>query len=65
MRKSQDVYGEPVVSRSGNIISTVRRPILTDEERARRMEEIKKAAINLIIAEERAKAKKKEDSNDT
>ena len=40
------------------IISTVSRPQLTPEERARRMKEIKKASIQLIIAEEMAKRKK-------
>lgn len=34
------------------IITTVSRPILTDEERAERMEAIKNAAIDLIIATE-------------
>lgn len=58
MNKKADVYGEPVVYRSNNCIVTVRRPILTEEERARRMEEIKKAACDLVLATERAKAKK-------
>lgn len=40
-----------------NII-TVSRPQLTPEERARRMEEIKKAAVDLVIATEMAKRKK-------
>lgn len=34
---------------SKNII-TVSRPVLTDEERTRRMEQIKKAATDLLIA---------------
>lgn len=42
---------------SENII-IVHRPVLTDEERARRMEEIKKAAVKLFIATEKAKARK-------
>ena len=41
-------------------IITSSRPVLTDEERAKRMEIIKKAAIDLIIATEREKAKRKE-----
>lgn len=32
------------------VITTVHRPELTPEERARRMEEIKKAAAGLIVA---------------
>ena len=41
----------------GNII-TVSRPVLTEEERAKRMEAIKKATIQLVIATEKAKAQK-------
>ena len=41
-----------------HIISTVSRPVLTPEERARRMEAIKKAAVELVIATEMAKRKK-------
>lgn len=36
---------------------TVERPILTEEERVRRMRLIEEAAINLIIATERSKKK--------
>lgn len=38
-----------------NIIVRVHRPDLTPEERARRMEEIKKAARRLLISAEQAK----------
>ena len=40
------------------IISTVSRPNLTPAERARRMETIKKAAVDLVLATEAAKRKK-------
>ena len=40
------------------IISTVSRPQLTPVERARRMEEIKKAAVDLVLATEAARRKK-------
>ena len=40
-----------------NII-TVRRPNLSPEERVKRMEEIKQATIKLILATEKAKARK-------
>ena len=46
------------ISERNNII-TVKRPILTEEERAKRMEEIKRAAVELVLATERAKAKKR------
>ena len=38
----------------GNII-IVHRPELTEEERARRMEEIKRATVQLVVATERRK----------
>lgn len=44
-------YPEPIIR--------VFRPVLTDEERARRMEQIRLAAIRLILATEQAKAAKK------
>lgn len=40
-----------------NII-TISRPELTAEERAKRMEEIKKAAIRLVLETEKAKLRK-------
>lgn len=36
----------------------ISRPELTAEERAKRMEAIKKAAVDLVVATEKAKAKK-------
>lgn len=42
---------------SKNIIR-VHRPVLTDEERERRMAQIKKAAEQLLIAAERARKEK-------
>lgn len=41
-----------------NII-VINRPTLTPEEHAKRMERIKKAAIDLVIATERAKKMKR------
>ena len=58
MKKSQDIYMEPEVYRHNNCIVRVYRPILTEEERARRMEAIKKAAVDLVIAAEKAKKNK-------
>jgi hypothetical protein len=42
-----------------NIIVRVHRPVLTDEERARRMEEIKQAAVRLYIAMEKNRKEKR------
>lgn len=39
-------------------IIKITRPELTAEERAKRMEAIKKAAVDLVVATEKAKAKK-------
>ena len=64
MKKSQDIYMEPEVYHYDNCIVRVYRPILTEEERARRMEAIKKAAVDLVIAAERAKQKKSRSFND-
>ncbi len=44
-----DIYNEPVIYRHGDNIAEIYHPILTDEERARRMEQIKKAATRLIL----------------
>lgn len=37
---------------------TITRPILTDEEKAKRMNEIKRTAVALVIATDRAKVKR-------
>lgn len=49
-----DVYGEPTIIRKGNFVVRCFSPILTDEERERRMEQIKKAAVRLVLAQEKA-----------
>ena len=48
-----DVYGEPKIIKKGNITARVYSPILTEEERNRRMEKIKQAAIRLVLAAEK------------
>ena len=58
MKKNKDIYMEPEVYQHNNCIVKVYRPILTEEERSRRMEAIKKAMVDLVIATERAKQKK-------
>lgn len=47
-----DIYGEPEIIKHGNIVATVYSPILTEEERNRRMEKIKQAAIRLVLSKE-------------
>lgn len=48
-----DIYGEPEIIEKNNTIVRVYSPILTDEERNRRMEQIKQAAISLLLSKER------------
>ena len=64
MKKNKDIYMEPEVYQYNNCIVKVYRPILTEEERARRMEAIKKTTVDLVIATERAKQKKSRSFND-
>ena len=45
------------------IVSTVHRPELTDAERAKRMGEIKQAAVRLVLATEKAKKQRKPSFN--
>lgn len=49
---NKDVYGEPTIIRKGNIVAKCYTPILTDEERARRMERVKEAAVRLVLSPE-------------
>ena len=46
-----DVYGEPRIIKSGNVISRVYSPIISDEERERRMTAIKKASVSLVLSQ--------------
>jgi len=52
MAKSKDVYGEPIIFEFPNARVRVFRPILTEEERARRMKAIHKAAADLLLSVE-------------
>ena len=49
--KQKDVYGEPKIITYPGVIAKVYSPILTDEERQRRMERIAKSAIRLLTSE--------------
>lgn len=57
MNGQQDVYGEPTILNYPGMTVRVYRPILTDEERARRMKRIEQAAAALLIEQEKAKRK--------
>lgn len=45
-----DTYGEPEVIRKGNVIARVYTPILTEQERNRRIEIMKQAAVSLVLS---------------
>ena len=47
-----DIYGEPEIIKYKNIVATVYSPILTDEEREKRMDNVKKAAVRLVLSKE-------------
>jgi len=47
-----DIYGEPEIIKYKNIVATVYSPILTEEERNKRMEKIKQAAVRLVLSKE-------------
>ncbi len=51
---------EPEVIVTKNAIIRIHHPVLTEDERARRMKEIEKAAINLVRANRRAEAARME-----
>lgn len=57
--QSQDVYGEPRVFKFPGLTAYVYQPILTDEERARRMKIIEAAAAAVLIEQEKLKRRKK------
>ena len=54
-----DIYGEPEIITHKNIVAKVYSPILTEEERNRRMERIKQAAVRLVLSKEVTNDKQK------
>lgn len=48
-KRTEDVYGEPVIFSEGNITAQIFHPILTPEEYERRMDRIKKAAVRIVL----------------
>lgn len=50
-----DTYGEPDIIEGNNIVAYVYSPILTDEEKERRYEEVKQAAVRLVLSKEQRK----------
>lgn len=50
-----DPYGEPIIIKVNNNVARFYSPILTDEERERRMERIKQAAVRLVLSADKQK----------
>lgn len=60
-----DTYGEPDIIVGDNIVAYVYSPILTDEERERRYEKVKQAAVRLVLSEKLRKDKNTNEQQDT
>lgn len=48
MSKCQDVYQEPIIMNMQGCVARIYRPILTEDERAKRMKAIGKAAEKVL-----------------
>lgn len=51
----KDIYGEPVIIEGKNITARVYSPILTEDEYNRRMEQIKRATVRLLLSKKERK----------
>ena len=45
-----DIYGEPEIIKRENIIAKVYSPIITEEERERRMAAMRKASVSMVLS---------------
>ena len=45
-----DIYGEPEVIERKNIIARVYSPILTEQEKERRMTAMRKASVSMVLS---------------
>ena len=45
-----DIYGEPEIIKSGNIIARVYSPIITEEEKERRIAAMRKASVSMVLS---------------
>ena len=53
-----DTYGEPIIIKVNNNVARFYSPILTDQERERRMEKIKQSAVRLVLSVDKRKDSK-------
>lgn len=45
-----DIYGEPEIIKRENIIARVYSPIITEEEKERRMAAMRKASVSMVLS---------------
>ena len=45
-----DIYGEPEIIKTENIIARVYSPILTEQERERRIAAMRKASVQMVLS---------------
>ena len=45
-----DIYGEPEIIKRENIIARVYSPILTEQEKERRMTAMRKASVSMVLS---------------
>lgn len=45
-----DIYGDPEVIKSGNIIAKVYSPIITEQEKERRLTAMRKASVSMVLS---------------
>ena len=45
-----DIYGEPEIIKSGNIIARVYSPIITEQEKDRRVTAMRKASVSMVLS---------------
>lgn len=60
MRKCEDVYQEPIIMEMPGCVARIYRPILTENERAKRMKAIHDAAEKVLKAAMKAERSRNE-----
>ena len=50
-----DIYGEPEIIKYKNIIAKVYSPIITEEEKERRLAAMRKASVSMVLSKGKTK----------
>ena len=50
-----DIYGEPEIIKRENIIARVYSPILTEQEKERRLTTMRKASVSMVLSKGKTK----------